>query len=115
MADRAAIFIDGAYFEFVSRDEFSEPRIDFSDLAKAMAGAPIFSAPTTIIARRIKVILQPKRRAIDMQRGAAFTRPLSAFQDSPFGWAGWSTGETGQTGSPDSNRNVWIFCWVLTW
>lgn len=37
MADRVAIFIDGAYLEFVLREEFGMPRIDFEKLSTAMA------------------------------------------------------------------------------
>lgn len=37
MPDRAAIFIDGAYFEYVVRNEFNSVPIDFQALAKAMA------------------------------------------------------------------------------
>ena len=38
MPGRTAIFIDGAYLEFVLKDEFKSARIDYSQLAKAMAG-----------------------------------------------------------------------------
>ena len=37
MADRAAIFIDGAYLEYVLKDEFKGASIDFSSLSRAMA------------------------------------------------------------------------------
>ena len=38
MPDRAAIFIDGAYLEYVLRDEFNSSPIDFRALSLAMAG-----------------------------------------------------------------------------
>ncbi|MCH8195523.1 MAG: NYN domain-containing protein [Chloroflexi bacterium] len=38
MADRAAIFIDGAYLDYMLRDEFSDARIDLQKLTLAMAG-----------------------------------------------------------------------------
>ena len=38
MADRAAIFIDGAYLEFCLRHEFHQARIDYQKLAETMAG-----------------------------------------------------------------------------
>lgn len=34
---RTAIFIDGAYFSFVLKDEFGQPRIDFDKLATVLA------------------------------------------------------------------------------
>ena len=42
MPDRTAIFIDGAYLEHVSRNEFNTARIDFNKLSNTMAsGADI--------------------------------------------------------------------------
>ncbi len=38
MPGRVAIFIDGAYLEFVLRDEFQEARIDHQALSKCLAG-----------------------------------------------------------------------------
>ena len=38
MADRTAVFIDGAYFEYCLRQEFKEPRIDYQKLSEALAG-----------------------------------------------------------------------------
>ena len=38
MPGRVAIFIDGAYLEFVLRDEFQEARIDHQTLSKCLAG-----------------------------------------------------------------------------
>ena len=38
MPGRVAIFIDGAYLEFVLRDEFHEARIDHQALSKHLAG-----------------------------------------------------------------------------
>lgn len=37
--DRVAIFIDGACFAYVLRDEFGEPKIDFNLLAQSLAGS----------------------------------------------------------------------------
>ena len=37
MADYTALFIDGAYLDYVLRDEFDGVRVDFSALAKSMA------------------------------------------------------------------------------
>ena len=37
MPDRAAIFIDGAYFEYVVRDEFGGVQVNFQALAESMA------------------------------------------------------------------------------
>jgi uncharacterized LabA/DUF88 family protein len=36
--NRIAIFIDAAYFQYVLREEFGSPRIDFGKLATKMAG-----------------------------------------------------------------------------
>ena len=38
MAGRTAIFIDGAYFEYILRDEFGSRRIDFRKLSNTIAG-----------------------------------------------------------------------------
>ena len=38
MANRVAIFIDGAYLDFVLRDEFKGARIDYEALSKHIAG-----------------------------------------------------------------------------
>ena len=38
MANRAAIFIDGAYLDFVLRDEFQGVRINYQALSEALAG-----------------------------------------------------------------------------
>ena len=38
MPGRTAIFIDGAYFEYILREEYSSTRIDFKKLSEAMAG-----------------------------------------------------------------------------
>jgi len=38
MADRVAIFIDGAYLEYVLKDDFGMPRISFEQLSASMAG-----------------------------------------------------------------------------
>ena len=38
MANRAAIFIDGAYLDFVLKDEFNDARIDYQALSKHLAG-----------------------------------------------------------------------------
>ena len=38
MADRVAIFIDGAYLENVLKKDFGEPRINFEKMANRMAG-----------------------------------------------------------------------------
>ena len=39
MAGRTAIFIDGAYFENVTREDFNSPRIDFAKFSDAIAGS----------------------------------------------------------------------------
>ncbi|MBI2305530.1 MAG: NYN domain-containing protein [Chloroflexi bacterium] len=39
MADRVAIFIDGAYLEYMLKDEFKSVPIDFQAFSKAMAGS----------------------------------------------------------------------------
>ena len=42
MADHVALFIDGAYLDYVLRDEFSRARVDFTEMANSMvAGADI--------------------------------------------------------------------------
>ncbi len=38
MPGRVAIFIDGAYLEYILREEFSSPRIDFQALSEELAG-----------------------------------------------------------------------------
>ena len=38
MSDRVAIFIDGAYLEYVLKDDFDMPHISFERLSSAMAG-----------------------------------------------------------------------------
>ena len=38
MANRVAIFIDGAYLDYLLKDEFGMARIDFSALSKQIAG-----------------------------------------------------------------------------
>ncbi len=38
MANRVAIFIDGAYLDFVLKDEFHDARIDYEALSKHLAG-----------------------------------------------------------------------------
>ena len=39
MAGRVAVFIDGAYLEYVLREEFAMPKIDFATLSNCMAGS----------------------------------------------------------------------------
>ena len=42
MADHVALFIDGAYLDYILRDEFDRARLDFTAMANAMAeGADI--------------------------------------------------------------------------
>lgn len=36
--NRVAIFIDGAYLQFLLKDEFGSPKIDFSQFTKTLAG-----------------------------------------------------------------------------
>ena len=38
MANRVAIFIDGAYLDYVLKDEFKDARIDYQALSKCLAG-----------------------------------------------------------------------------
>ena len=38
MADRVAIFIDGAYLDYVLRDEFNNTQIDYQALSKELVG-----------------------------------------------------------------------------
>lgn len=38
MANRVAIFIDGAYLDYVLKDEFHDARIDYHALSKALTG-----------------------------------------------------------------------------
>ena len=38
MPGRVAIFIDGAYLEYILREEFGSPRIDFQALSEELAG-----------------------------------------------------------------------------
>ena len=38
MADRVAIFIDGAYLDYVLKDEFSNAQVDYEALSKHLAG-----------------------------------------------------------------------------
>ncbi len=38
MSDATAVFIDGGYLQKVLKDEFNSPRIDFTKLAKHLAG-----------------------------------------------------------------------------
>ncbi|MBI2177513.1 MAG: NYN domain-containing protein, partial [Candidatus Tectomicrobia bacterium] len=36
---RSAVFIDGAYIEFLIREEFAEMRVDFARLSQRLAGS----------------------------------------------------------------------------
>ncbi len=38
MADRVAVFIDGAYLDYVLRDEFNNTQIDYQALSREVVG-----------------------------------------------------------------------------
>ena len=66
MANRVAIFIDGAYLDHVLRDEFENVRINYRFFPKRLLVNPIFYGPTTTIAPLIKGTLQLPKKARDM-------------------------------------------------
>ena len=83
MPGRVAIFIDGAYLEFVLKDEFQEARIDYQALSKYLAGDSDILRPTTIIAQRTRAILQPRKRASATPRSAGSLQHSRAIRVIP--------------------------------